>query len=83
MATRADMVTLLYRYAQRTNRRQVNASSLEAFSDAAAVPSYAQEAVRWAVGSGMLKGDETGRLNPRANLTRAQAAALFRRYLEQ
>ena len=83
MVTRADMVTLLYRYAQKTSRRQAKASDLEAFSDAAAVPSYAQEAVRWAVGSGMLKGDAAGRLNPRANLTRAQAAALFRRYLEK
>ena len=61
---RAEMVTLLYRFAQKKNQRLTVEASLDDFVDADAVPAYAQEAARWAVGCGILKGDDSQRLNP-------------------
>lgn len=80
---RAEMVTLLYRFAQKKNQKLTTDTNLEDFADADAVPAYAQEAARWAVGCGILKGDENQNLNLLTSLTRAQIAALLRRYLEK
>ena len=74
------MVTLLYRFAQKKNQKLTTDTNLEDFADADTVPAYAQEAARWAVGCGILKGDDSQRLNPESPLTRAQIAALLRRY---
>ena len=80
---REEMVTLLYRCAQKTKRRVTDSGSLEGFVDAETVSDFAKDAVSWAVGAGILKGDEKQRLNPLASLTRAQAAAMLRRYMEK
>ena len=70
------MVTLLYRFAQKKNQRLTVEASLDDFVDADAVPAYAQEAARWAVEQGILKGDENQNLNLLTSLTRAQIAVL-------
>ena len=44
---------------------------------------YAVDAVRWAIGTGILKGDGAQQLELLSPLTRAQAAAVVRRYLQQ
>ena len=80
---RAEMVTLLYRFAQKKNQKLTTDTNLEDFADADTVPAYAQEAARWAVEQGILKGDENQNLNLLTSLTRAQIAALLRRYLEK
>ena len=38
--------------------------------------------MNWAVGAGLLKG-ANGKLDPKANATRAQVAAIIHRYLER
>ena len=81
--SRAEMITLLYRYAQKTGCRSAATGSLEVFADAEAVPAFAVDAVSWAVSSEILKGDEARRINPLAHLTRAQAASLIRRYSKE
>ena len=80
---RAEMITLLYQFAQKKNQKLAAEANLDAFTDANTVPEYAIEAARWAVGCGILKGDENQRLTPLASLTRAQIAALLRRYIEK
>ncbi len=80
---RAEMVTLLYRFVQKKNQKLTTDTNLEDFADADTVPAYAQEAARWAVEQGILKGDENQNLNLLTSLTRAQIAALLRRYLEK
>ena len=77
------MITLLYRFAQKKNQKLAAEANLDAFTDANTVPEYAIEAARWAVGCGILKGDENQHLTPLASLTRAQIAALLRRYIEK
>lgn len=55
-------------------------ASLSAFADAASVSGWAVDAVRWAVGSGLMNGTNC-RIDPAGLTTRAEAAALLHRYL--
>ena len=75
--TREQLVTMLYRYA---GSPVVN-GSLDSFSDAASVSSYAVNAMQWAVANGIVNGSN-GKLNPQNNATRAQVAAILMRFCE-
>ena len=59
---------------------------LNAFPDVAGVSGYAQEALAWAVGTGIISGttDESGAaiLDAQGSATRAQVAAMFMRFCE-
>ena len=73
--TREQLVTMLYRYAD----RPAADSTLEGFADADTVSDYAADAMRWAVENGIINGSH-GRLNPKNNATRAQVAAVLMRF---
>ena len=75
--TREQLVTMLYRYA---GSPVVN-GSLDSFSDAASVSSYAVNAMQWAVANGIVNGSN-GKLNPKNNATRAEVAAILMRFCE-
>jgi len=77
---REQLATMLYRYAQ--SRGLVKADmqgDLSAFTDSASVSPYAVEAMRWAVGAGIVNGMD-GKLNPQGEATRAQMATMLMRY---
>lgn len=75
--TREQIVTILCRY----NGKILSGSDLEAFNDADQVSEYAFEAICWAVGNGILKGDNKGNLNPLKSATRVEFATMIMRYL--
>ena len=75
--TREQLVTMLYRYAGSPAAN----GSLDSFSDAASVNSYAANAMQWAVANGIVNG-LNGKLNPQNNATRAQVAAILMRFCE-
>ena len=75
--TREQLVTMLYRY---VGSPKAN-GSLDSFSDAASVSSYAVNAMQWAVANGIVNGSN-GKLNPQNNATRAQVAAILMRFCE-
>ena len=75
--TREQLVTMLYRYAGSPAAN----GSLDNFSDAASVSSYAVNAMQWAVANGIVNGSN-GKLNPQNNATRAQVAAILMRFCE-
>ena len=78
---REEMAVLLWRFARKNGRKNTGAvAALDGFADVGAVSGYARDAVSWAVGSGILQGDARHRLLPAAPMTRAQAAAILRRY---
>ena len=78
--TREQFVAILYRYAAYKGLQTTTSASLSAFADAASVSGWAVDAVRWAVGSGMMNG-KNGRIDPAGLTTRAEAAALLHRCL--
>ena len=49
---------------------------------ASKVSRWAADAVQWACGAGLITGDEAGKLNPQGKATRAEAATILMRYLE-
>lgn len=55
--------------------------SLKGFPDSNLVSGFAEDAVRWAVEEGLLKGDQ-GMLRPQGNLNRAECAAIIQRFME-
>ena len=78
--TSEQFVAILYRYAAYKGLQTTASASLSAFADAASVSGWAVDAVRWAVGSGMMNG-KNGRIDPAGLTTRAEAAALLHRCL--
>ncbi len=75
--TREELVTMLWRYEGQPN----GTGNLNGFSDAGAISDWAEEAMSWSVGTGLILGDEDG-LTPKATATRAQIAAILMRYCE-
>ena len=75
----AGIVSHMYRRAEGTGK-------LDSFSDAASVSDYAEDALVWAVGEGLINGveqaDGTVKLDPTGNATRAQIATILYRYQE-
>jgi uncharacterized repeat protein (TIGR02543 family) len=72
--TREQLVTMLYRYAGSPE----TTGSLEGYSDADNVSSYAADAMAWAIENGILNGIN-GSLKPQSTASRAQVAAIFQR----
>ncbi len=78
--TREQLAAMLYRYAG----QPATTGSLAAFTDAASVSGYAQQAMQWATANGIITGNGSATvLDPQGNATRAQAAAMIMRYLEK
>lgn len=81
--TREQFAAILYRYAQYKGfDGTVGDPDALSFPDASEISDWAMPAVRWAGGAGLMLGDEQGRLLPGDGATRAQAAALIRRFVE-
>ena len=73
--TRQQAVTMLYRYAVKiAGIRTDERAELGRFTDSAKINAYAITAMRWAVGSGLMKGYPDNTLQPNGTLTRAEAA---------
>ena len=80
--TREQIAAILYRYAGSPKGE----GSLKAFRDAGSVSGYAVDAMIWATGEGIINGVGSGSgalLQPAANATRAQIAAIFARFLSE
>ncbi len=78
--TREQLVAMLYRYAG--SPEAADDSGLEAFTDRRQISRWAEEAMKWAVSTGLLKGQGNGRLTPLATATRAETAAIIERFVK-
>ena len=76
--TREQLATMLWRYVG----SPAGNGSLSSFGDSANVSGYAVEALRWAVGEGLISGDDAGLLAPQGSATRAQVATILMRFVE-
>ena len=83
--SRQDAVSIFYRYCvQYLVMDGVEPDSIEGFLDAAQVADYAVDPMRWGVTVGLIRGDPKAdgmALNPRGNLTRAEAATILQNLL--
>lgn len=80
--TREQLATMLYRYAEYIDCDTSPLSSLSQYTDESSVSTYAQEALQWAVGAGIIEGMDDGTLNSNGTATRAQVAAVLERFIK-
>lgn len=76
--TREQFAAIIYRYAGKPAAR----GEVSMFTDAAQVSAWAADALRWAVGEGILSGVGGSRLDPNGQATRAQVAKMLMNYLK-
>lgn len=73
--SRQDLAVILYKY---KGSPAVTTVDLDArFVDADMIYDYAYDAINWAVASGVMSGDNKGKLNPQGTATRAQTATMI------
>lgn len=83
--TREQMAVMMYRYAEAYKGYDVGKKAdFQAFRDAASVSEFAYDAMRWAVGNGIITGKDNGtRLDPQGSASRAECAAIMMRFIEK
>lgn len=82
--TREQLVTMLYRYEKDYRKADVSGRrELGGFSDVQAISSWAEEAVSWAVGAGLIQGRDSGELDPAGTATRAEVATILQRFSQR
>ena len=78
LVTRQELAYMLYQY---SGAPEEPSSALTDFSDSASVSDWAQDAMEYCVGLGVLQGSE-GKLNPQNSVTRAEAATMLVRFAD-
>ncbi|MDR1247653.1 MAG: S-layer homology domain-containing protein [Clostridiales Family XIII bacterium] len=76
--TREQFAAMLYRYAGSPRPD----GGFDSYDDAASVSSWAEDAMAWAVESGLITGRTETTLAPPGTANRAEAATLLQRYFE-
>ena len=75
--TRQEMAAILYRYAVLKGYDVSKVDSLNGYTDASKVASWAKEAMGWAVENYVINGKGASRLDPTGTATRAQVAQIL------
>lgn len=81
--TREQMATILYRYAEYSGADVSAQNSLNGYTDAQLISSYALQSMQWANAMGLITGRTGTTLEPDGTATRAELAAVLCRYLTQ
>jgi len=81
--TRQEMAVIFYKYVAETGADMtLDGTKYSAFSDKDTTDSWAVTALTWATGKGIINGSDDGKLMPKETATRAQAAQIFMRIIE-
>ena len=75
--TREQFAVMLYKYARFKGCDLTATGDLTQFPDAGSISSWAETALSWANGKGLINGNEDGTLAPGGTATRAQAASIL------
>ncbi|MCU6687566.1 family 43 glycosylhydrolase [Dorea acetigenes] len=84
--TREQMVTMMYRYADHMGYESEEPADISKYTDADKVTEFAEAAMKWAVGNGIIEGKENTdgsyRLDPQDSTSRAECAIIIQRFME-
>lgn len=80
--TREQLAAIFYRYASHKGYDTSAVGSLEQFSDKDKASSWALDALKWAIGSGLMNG-KGDTLDPTGTATRAEIAAMLHRFVDK
>ena len=78
--TREQFAVMLYKYARFKGCDLTATGDLTQFPDAGSISSWAETALSWANGKGLINGNEDGTLAPGGTATRAQAASILAQF---
>ena len=81
--TREQLAAILMNYAQYKGQDVSARATLDTYSDAAAISSWANDVMSWAVAEGLISGVTADTLQPQGAATRAQVAAILQRFLSE
>ena len=75
--TREQFAQMLYNYAKYKGYDLTATGDLTQFPDAGSISSWAETALCWANGKGLINGHENGTIDPKGSTIRAQAASIM------
>ena len=82
--TREQLATMLYRFAKYFGYDTSQKADFGKYPDADRVSDWARDAMQWAVGTGIIKGQNGGKyLDPQGNASRAECATMIQRFMEK
>ena len=79
--TREQLAVMLYRYAKAKGLDIEVKGNIKTFKDKEDISSWAEEALKWAAGNGLITGKENNLLDPVGNATRAEVATILQRFI--
>lgn len=80
LVTREEFAQMMYNYAKFKGYDLTAGGDLTQFPDAAAISDWAETALSWANGKGLINGHDNGTIDPQGNTTRAQAASIMKNF---
>ena len=81
--TREQLALILYNYAKSEGYGTSAKADLSKFTDGTSTSPWAQQAMSWAVGEGLLSGRGVNMLYPTGTATRAEVATILMRFIEK
>ena len=80
--TREQLAAILYRYAQHKGYDMTASADLSGYTDSGSISTWAQTAMQWANGAGLITGKSSTTLDPLGPATRAEVASILMRFCE-
>ena len=80
LVTREEFAQMMYNYAKFKGYDLTAGGDLTQFPDAGAISDWAETALSWANGKGLINGHDNGTIDPQDNTTRAQAASIMKNF---
>lgn len=80
LVTREEFAQMMYNYAKFKGYDLTAGGDLAQFPDAGAISDWAETALSWANGKGLINGHDNGTIDPQGNTTRAQAASIMKNF---
>lgn len=80
LVTREEFAQMMYNYAKFKGYDLTAGGDLTQFPDAGAISDWAETALNWASGKGLINGHDNGTIDPQGNTTRAQAASIMKNF---
>lgn len=79
--TREQIAVFLFRYAKVIGVNTSGQGSVDRFDDSGSVSTWAEDAMSWAVGTGVISGTSGNRLDPNGSATRGEVATMLMRFV--
>lgn len=80
LVTREEFAQMMYNYAKFKGYDLTAGGDLTQFPDAGAISDWAETALSWANGKGLINGHDNGTIDPQGNTTRDQAASIMKNF---